>query len=188
MQPVLRVGTAVLSAAVMFAACQSPTDPDDTIGVDDFVESTVSPDPVNANESTDGKTYRVPRNNDTDEIRLYDWKASFTVTVRLNNEASNGDLDLAFPVKISSINVGVKQASGGIVTPPTGSDTEHSEFVVEQSTGNTFGGANTTNSYVLNVWYDLPSLKREALITLNVGLADDDGRTFTKVIEAKVNP
>jgi hypothetical protein len=185
---VLRVGAAMLAAAVIVAACQSPTDPDDTIGVDDFVESTVSPDPINAIDSPDGKTYRVPRNNEPDEIRLYDWKATFAVTVRLNNEANNSDLDLAWPVKINSIQVGVKQASGGIVTPPTGGETEKFENVVVTATSNTFSGANTSNGFTLDVWYDLPSLRKEALITVSVGLADDDGRTFTKVIETKVNP
>ena len=178
----------MLSTALLCAACQSPTDPDDTIGVDDFVEGSVSPDPVNAIDSPDGKTYRVARNNEPDEIRLYDWKATFSTTVRLNDTANDKDLDLAWPVKITSIAVTVQQASGGIVTPPSGSDTVHSEYVARDSSASSFSGANTANNFMVDVWYDLPSLRKEALITVAVGLADDDGRTFTKTIDVKVNP
>jgi hypothetical protein len=177
-----------LSTALVCAACQSPTDPDDTIGVDDFVDGSISPDPVNAIESPDGKTYRVPRNNEPDEIRLYDWKATFSASVRLNDTANDKDLDLAFPVKIASIGVTVQQASGGIVTPPTGGDTVHSEYVVRDSSGSRFSGANTANNCNIDVWYDLPSLRKEALITVSIGLVDDDGRAFTKTIDVKVNP
>jgi hypothetical protein len=177
-----------LSTALFGAGCQSPTNPDDTIGVDDFVDGSITPDPVNAIDSPDGKSYRVARNNEPDEIRLYDWKATFSASIRLNDTANDKDLDLAFPVKIVSIGVTVQQASGGIVTPPTGSDTVHSEYVVRDSTGSSFAGANTANSCGVDVWYDLPSLRKEALITVAVGLVDDDGRTFTKTIDVKVNP
>jgi len=177
-----------LSAALLCAACQSPTNPDDTIGVDDFVVGSITPDPVNAIDSPDGKTYRVARNNEPDEIRVYDWKATFSTSIRLNDTANDKDLDLAFPVKISSIGVTVQQASGGIVTPPTGGETVHSEYVVRDSSGNSFAGANTANSFAVDVWYDLPSLRKEALITVAVGLVDDDGRAFTKTVDVKVNP
>jgi len=185
---VVKTGAAVLAATLLLSACQSPTDPDDSIGVDDFVDGSVTPDPVNAAESTDGKTYRVPRNNAVDDVLLYDWKASFGVTVRLNSTADDKDLDLAYPVKMSSIGVTVQQASGGVVTPPTGTETVHSEYIVRDSTGNSYGGANTSNGFTIDLWYDLPSLRKEALVTVAVGLVDDDGRAFQKTIEVKVNP
>ncbi len=178
----------MLSTALLCAACQSPTNPDDTIGVDDFVEGAITPDPVNAIDSPDGKTYRVPRNNEPDDIRLYDWKATFSASLRLNDTANSKDLDLAWPVKITSVAVTVQQASGGIVTPPTGTDTVHSEYVVRDSSGSSFSAANQANSFTVDVWYDLPSLRKEALITVAVGLVDDDGRTFTKTVDVKVNP
>jgi len=188
MRRVLKVGTAVLSVALVCSGCQSPTDPDDTIGVDDFVEASANPSPANASASTDGKTYRVARNNQPDDILLYDWKTTFSVTVTLNGQSTNKDLDLAFPVDITAVTAKVQQASGGIVTPPTGSDTEHYESVVVSSSGSQFSGANTSNNFTLDVWYDLPSLRKEALITISIGLKDKDGRIFTKTLDVKVAP
>jgi hypothetical protein len=185
---VVKGGAAIAAAVLLVSACQSPTNPDDSIGVDDFVDGSVSPDPVNASEATDGKTYRVARNNATDDILAYDWKANFGVTIRLNSTADDKDLDLSWPVKITSVAVTVQQASGGVVTPPTGSDAVHSEYVLRDSTGNVFGSSNTSNGFGVDVWYDLPSLRKEALITIVVGLVDDDGRTFQKNIDVKVNP
>lgn len=185
---VVKTGAAIVAAAVLLSACQSPTDPDDSIGVDDFVEGAVTPDPVNASDSNDGKTYRVPRNNQPDDVLPYDWKAVFGVTVRLNSTADDDDLDLAYPVKMTSIGVNVQQASGGVVTPPTGTDTVHSEYIVRDGTGSSFASSNTANGFTIDLWYDLPSLRKEALVTIVVGLADNDGRTFQKNIEVKVNP
>jgi hypothetical protein len=185
---VVKSSAAIVAAALLLSACQSPTDPDDTIGVDDFVEGSVTPDPVNASESLDGREFRVPRNNQDDLIVKYDWKATYGVTVRLNGTADDDDLDLTWPVKMTSINVGVQQASGGVVTPPTGSETVHSEYVVRDSTGNSFASSNTSNGFTVDLWYWLPSRRKEALVTIGVSLVDDDGRTFTKTIEVKVNP
>ncbi len=39
-----------------------------------------------------------------------------------------------------------------------------------------------------NVWYDLPNLKREALVTLALVMADNDGRTFSKTIDVQIAP
>jgi hypothetical protein len=72
--------------------------------------------------------------------------------------------------------------------PTTGSDSVHSEYVVHDSTGNSFASSNTTNGFAVDVWYDLPSLRKVALIAIAVGLVDDDGRTFQKNIDVKVNP
>jgi hypothetical protein len=185
---VLKTGAAIMAAALLLSACQSPTNPDDTIGVDDFVDGSVSPDPVNATESIDGKSYRVPRNNQPDDVLLYDWKATFGVTVRLNSKADDKDLDLEYPVKMTSIGVTVQQASGGVVTPPTGTDTVHSEYFAHDNSGNSFASSNTANTFTVDLWYDLPSLRKEALITIAVGLADNNGRVFTKNIQVKVNP
>jgi hypothetical protein len=111
-----------MAGAPVISACQSPTDPDDTPSVDDFLETSVSPNPAIAGESTDGRTYRVVRgNNQPDEILRYDWKTSFSVTARLNDKADDEDY-LTFPVTLTSATVTVKQASGGIVTPPTGGE------------------------------------------------------------------
>ena len=39
-----------------------------------------------------------------------------------------------------------------------------------------------------DVWYDLPSLRKEAVITVTVNFKDDDGVTFSKQIKVNVNP
>ena len=179
---------ALLVAGSALYGCQSPTDPDDVIGVDDFVEASVNPDPAMADSST-GRTYRVVRgNNQPDDILEYDWKTTFTVTVRVNDRAADEDLELEFPLDITSATVKAQQASGGIVTPPSGGDVEHSEFTISQSTGSQFGAINTSNSITFDVWYDMPNLRKEALMTVTIAMKDAEGRTFTKIKEVRVAP
>ena len=178
-------GVTVFSAALVLLACQSPTEPDE---VTDFIDVTVSPDPATAAGPT-GRTYRVVGNGDEpDEIREYDWYTSFTVTVTLNSSANDENVSLDFPVDIRSATVRVQQASGGIVTPPTGGETERYDFVIAQSSGNRFTGVNSPLTMTFEVWYDLPSLRKEALVSVTVTFTDDDGATFTEVVPVKVAP
>jgi hypothetical protein len=177
-----------VSLAAGTGACQSPTDPDDTPSVDDFLVATISPSPAIGNQSSDGRTYRVVRgNNQPDDILPYDWKTSFTASVTLNDKADDDDY-LEFPVDLTSATISVKQASGGIVTPPTGGDTEHSDYVVSNTSSNRFATVNTTNTLTFDVWYDVPSLRREALITVQLTFKDTDGLTFSKSIDVLVAP
>ena len=81
----------------------------------------------------------------------------------------------------------VKQASGGIVTPPSGGETEHSFYVTEAS-GNRFPSANSSVSARFDVWYDLPSLRKEALITISLSFTDADGFSFSKAYDVRVAP
>ena len=180
----LLVAVVALSAS---SACQKPTDPDDTVDVDDFLEIAVTPNPAVADVSTDGKTYRVVRgNNQPDEILAYDWKTFFTLTLTLNAQADDDDV-LEFPVDLTTVTVQVKQASGGIVTPPTGGETEYYS-AVPQASANRFASVNTTNVVALEVWYDLPSLRKEALVTVNLAFKDNDGKTFSKAYDVRVAP
>ena len=82
----------------------------------------------------------------------------------------------------------VQQASGGIVSPPTGSETEHYETVLTQASSNRFEGVNSTNTMAFDVWYDLPSLRREALVTVSLAFRDKENKTFTKNVEVRVAP
>ena len=135
-----------------------------------------------------GKTYRIVRgNNQPDDILRYDWKARFTVNLTLNDQADDDD-NLTFPIDVTSATVKVQQASGGIVNPPTGGDVEHFEYVLSQASSSRFGGINTSNSMALDVWYDLPSLQKEALVTVTVSFKDADGVVFSKAIDVKVAP
>lgn len=170
------------------SACQSPTDPDDALDVDDFLEISVTPNPAIADASTDGRTYRVVRgNNQPDDILLFDWRTSFTINLTLNGQADDEGA-LEFPVDLTTITIEVKQASGGIVTPPGGGETEHSDFVVVQTSGNRFGGVNSSNTMTFDVWYDLPSLRKEALAVVNLSFRDDDGQTFSKAYDVRIAP
>lgn len=180
-------GVLVLCAcAVTFGGCQSPTDPDDVIGVDEYVDVSVSPDPIVADVG-DGKTYRVTV-NDQIETRVYDHRATFNVNVTLNETAGDDDLDFAWPIELTSLTADVDQASGGIRNPPTGGEIERFESVIAQTTGNRYAGPNSSNMVTIDLWYDLPSLRKEALVTFTITFRDNDGVTFTRTAEFKIAP
>lgn len=179
----------ILIAAFATTGCQSPTDPDDVISYDDVIDVTVSPTPVLADTNTGGRTYRVVRgNSQPDEILPYDWHAVFNVGVQFNSQATDDDVDVAFPVRISATTVTVKQASGGIVTTPTGGETEKFEFITSGASSNQAASTNTPVTLTFEVWYDLPSMRREAVITLAFSFVDDDGVTFQRTFDVSVAP
>jgi hypothetical protein len=182
---------ALLVAAMslpFMAGCQSPTSADSSLDVDDFLETSVAPSPASADQSLDGRTYRLVRgNNQPDDILAYDWKTTFAVTLRMNDKADDKN-GVTFPVDLTSATITVKQASGGIVTTPTGGDVEHSEYIVSNSTSNRFAGVNTSITVTFDVWYDLPSLRKEALITAQFSFKDADGAVFSKSVDVNVSP
>jgi hypothetical protein len=179
----------LLLAGSLAAGCQKPTDPDDTIDYDEVIDVTTSPNPVIADTDTGGKTYRVVRgNNQPDEILPYDWHAVFSVATSFNNQATDDDVDIDFPVKITATTLSVKQASGGIITPPTGGETEKSEYVVVGVSNNEYSGVNSPINITFELWYDLPSLRREAVVQIAFSFSDRDGTTFTKQVDARVAP
>lgn len=185
----VHMAAALLLAGSLSAACQKPTDPDDTVDYDEVIDVSNSPNPVLADSETGGRTYRVVRgNNQPDEIVPYDWHAVFTVTTSFNNQATDADVDIDFPVKITATTLAVKQASGGIITPPTGGETEKSEYVVLAVSNNEYSGVNSPVNMTFEIWYDLPSLRREAVIQLVFSFTDRDGTTFTKQVDARVAP
>ena len=174
-----------LIAVLGLCACQSPTDPDET---PDIIEVTVSPDPATAAGPT-GKTYKVEGDdNEPDQILEYPWKATFTVAVRLTEDANDSDVGLDMPLDITAATVKVQQASGGIVTPPTGSEVEKYEFVIAQASSNRFTAANSTINMTFDVWYALPNGRREALVTVDLGFADSGSYRFTESVAVKVAP
>lgn len=187
----IRVGraTALPLIAMSALACQSPTSADDTIDYDDVVDVTSSPDPIIAETSTDGRTYRVTRNEQPDEIRTFDWHAVFTVTVVFNQDALDNDVDLDFPIRLTASSLAVKQAAGGVVTPPpSGGEAERYEYAPLSASGNMFSGVNAPVSLTFEIWYDLPSLRKEAVVTVTFAFQDDDGKTFQKVEDIRVAP
>jgi hypothetical protein len=176
-----------MAAMVLACACQSPTDPDDVIGVDEYLEITASPDPVNADASPDNKTYTVVV-NDVTERRVYDWKASFAVVARLNEKADDDDLDFTWPIDMTSATFKVDQATGGIRNPPTGGEVEHSEVTIVHSTGNRYANAGSQQTLSLDLWYDLPNLRKEGLIVATLSFRDADGRTFSRAVDIRIAP
>ena len=171
------------------SGCQSPSNPSDDISYDDAIDAVASPNPITADTSTGGRTYRIVRgNNQPDEIALYDWHAVFSITLSFNSTATDKDIDIEFPVKLSSLTLTVKQASGGIVTPPTGNEKEYFEFVTFNATGNQFSAVGSPNSASFEIWYDLPSLRQEAVVSVSTAFTDNNGVTFNKVMEIVVAP
>ena len=185
-----RLACAGLVLALAFtAACQSPTEADSTISYDDIVDVTSNPVTVIADTNTEGRTYRIVRgNNQPDDILAYDWHAGFDVSINFINNATDDDVDMAFPVKLVATALAVKQASGGIITTPTGSDTEHYEFLTSNASSNQVTGVNSPIAMHFEVWYDLPSLRKEAVIQLTFTFTDDDGASFQRVASIQVAP
>jgi hypothetical protein len=183
-----RVLLPLLLLPVMLAACQSPTDPDETLEVDDILDLSVTPNPAVASAATDGRTYRVVRgNNQPDELLPFDWFSSFVVTATINSNANDDDIDLEFPIDLTSVSVAVKQASGGIVSPPSGGEAEH-YFHLTEASSNRYASVNTSLNIKLDVWYDLPSLRKEALVTVNMNFQDADGQSFAKSYDVRIAP
>jgi hypothetical protein len=184
----IKGGAAVVVTVLALSGCQSPTDPDDTIVVDDFVEGSQNPDPANAT-SGDGRVYEKPQTDLPSLFLPYDWKVRFDVILRINGTADDEDLDLVFPIEITSVNVTVNQCSGGIVIPPTG-DAIYTANDVVSSTGNSFPGVNTSQTLTLDVWYDLPNGRKEACIDVTAGLKwdNEDGVEISasKVVKIRV--
>ena len=185
------VWRAVAMAVTAFAAaaCQNPTDPSDDINYNEALDIVASPDPIEADTATGGKLYRVVRgNNQPDELLPYDWHTVFSSTLTLNNNATDTDLDLDFPVRITGATLTVKQATGGIITPPSGSEKEAFEYVPLNASGNQFAAVGSPISMTFEVWYDLPSLRKESVVTLTFAFVDTDGTTFQKSVDFKVAP
>lgn len=179
----------VIVIALVSSGCQSPTDPDDVVDYDEVLDATATPEPILADTATGGRTYRVVRgNNQPDDILPYDWHAVFTTTLTFNSQANDNDVDIDFPVKITATTVVVKQASGGIITPPSGAETEKSEFVILSTSSNQLTGIGSPTSTTFEVWYDLPSLRKEAVVIVTFSFTDNDGTVFQKERQITVAP
>lgn len=173
-----------LCAAVALGACQSPSDPNQTF---DLLDVAISPDPAPSDGPT-GRFYTVEKEDEPDELREYDWHATFTLTVRLTEDANDENVGLDLPLDVTSATVQVQQASGGIVTPPTGTEKERYDFVITSSSSNRFTAVGSTVTMTFDVWYDLPNLRREALASVTLGFADDGTYRFTEVVPVKIAP
>jgi hypothetical protein len=176
----------VVAGLTACLGCQSPTNASSTTSVDDYVASSYSPLPAIAATSK-GVTYRVVRgNNQPDDILEYQYTTTFTANVTIVSNPS--DVNLTFPVAVTSVTGKVEQATGGIVTPPTGGDVEHYQSVILSSSDSSFGNTGASVQMTFQVWYSLPNGGKECLVTESVALKDKDGKTFTKDVKVKVSP
>jgi len=183
MSRIVPCALATLALATL-GGCQSPSDPNATI---DLLDVTVSPDPATSSGPT-GRFYTIDKTDEPDEVREFDWHSTFTVTVRLTEDANNENVNLELPLDITSATVAVQQASGGIVTPPTGTEKEHYDFVIASSSTNRLTAVGSTATMTFDVWYDLPNLRKEALVNVSLGFADDGSYRFTEVVPVRVAP
>jgi hypothetical protein len=174
----------ILLAACGTWACQSPT----AASTPDFIVVTTSPDPAQAAGPGTGKFYKIVGDaTHADQILEYEWLTQFNMNITLNQNATTSNVGVKFPVDLTSLTVKVQQASGGIVTPPTGGDVEHYEFLTAANS-NHFPDVNSSINIGFSVWYHLPSLRKESLITVSMSFKDTNGATFSKSVDVKVAP
>lgn len=178
-----------LPLLVSAAGCQSPTSASDVTAFADAVTVSSAPEPILADGDTGGRTYRVVRgNNQPDDILPYDWHAVFSTTLTLNSVANSKDLDIDWPLRLTATQIAVKQASAGIITPPTGGDAEHSEYVTLGASANSFSGVGSAATLTFETWYDLPSQRKEAVVQMIFTFEDADGTQFSKSVNVPVAP
>jgi len=165
-----------LLAVALLGACSSPTDSDPEFDV----SFTANPDPAVATGPT-GVQYKVTNADDTVSYYEYDWRANFTVNIKDN---------AGMALEITSINLTVQQAAGGIVIGPSGGDSVYYRFNSSAATNHI--NKNGSADVGFDVWYDLPNQGREALITVSFTFEytdeDDETYTYSDTCEVKVAP
>jgi hypothetical protein len=164
-----------LVAASLLTACDSPTGSQ----VEFDITITATPDPATASTSS-GVQYKVTNSDDSVSYYDYDYRTSFTVAIRDN---------AGMALTITSINLAVQQATGGIVITPSGGDQVYYKF--NSSAVNNHINARESADVGFDVWYDLPNGGREALVTVSFNFEhekDDDTYTYAKTFQVKVAP
>ena len=101
-------------ASPALGACNSPTESDPSFDV----TFTANPDPATASGPT-GVKYKVTNADDTVSYYEYDYRTHFTVTIKEK---------AGLALNITSINLTLQQATGGIVIPPSGGDQVYFKF------------------------------------------------------------
>lgn len=69
-----------------------------------------------------------------------------------------------------------------------GTDKEYTDFVTLSASSNTFPSTGSPVSLTFEVRYDLPSLRKEGVISPTLSFVDNDGATFQKVADIKIAP
>jgi hypothetical protein len=154
------------------AGCKTPTEvTNDTITV------AANPSPAAATELR-GVTYTVRGDDNTpDEVREYDWIATFDLIVR-DTKGIDG-------LKLTGTTLTLQPAAGGIVYNPR-SDTVYYDYRITNSSGTSDVSKNGTKTLTITVWYDLPNATRESLATVSVSLIDEDKFTYGASVDVNV--
>lgn len=145
--------------------CSAPTSSDPEFDV----TFAATPDPAVATPSS-GVQYKVTNADDSTSYYDYDNRVHFTVSIRDN---------AGMALDITSINLTVQQATGGIVVTPSGGDQVYFKFSSSAVTNHI--NANGSADVGFDVWYDLPNQGKEALITVAFTFEheDEDGDVYT---------
>jgi hypothetical protein len=167
----LRIVTLIVALlAVLTSSCKTPTEVED-----ETLILTVNPNPV-AVTPLRGLFYTIVGDEShPDEVREYDWKATFAVTAH-DEKGLDG-------LKITGVTVALQPASGGIVFNPR-SDTVYFDYNIQAERNDV--PKNGSASVNVEVWYDLPNAGREALLTVQMGFIDDDKFTYAESVEVNV--
>ena len=165
----------VLAVAWM-GGCDSPTESEDELDV----TFTASPDPAVASSPT-GVQYKVTNADDTVSYYDYAYRVHFEISARDN---------AGMALDITSMNLTVQQATGGIVVTPSGGDSVYYKFSSSAATNHI--NKNGSADVGFDVWYSLPSQGKEALITVGLEFqytdSEDNTYTYSKNGTVKVAP
>jgi len=165
-----------LLAAAWLGGCSSPT----SSSPDFDVTLTASPDPATATPSS-GVQYKVTNADDTVSYYDYAYRVHFDINARDN---------AGMALDITSMNLTVQQATGGIVVTPSGGDSVYYKFSSSAVTNHI--NKNGSADVGFDVWYSLPSQGKEALITVGLEFqytdSEDNTYTYSKNGTVKVAP
>jgi hypothetical protein len=165
-----------LLAAAAWSGCSAPTSSSPEFDV----TFTYSPDPAAATASS-GVQYKVTNADDSVSYYDYDYRVHFDVNIKEN---------AGLALEITSINLTVQQAAGGIVIAPSGGDQVYFKF--SSSAVANHINANGSADVGFDVWYDLPNQGKEALVTVAFTFdhedKDDNTYTYSDTVKVKVAP
>ena len=164
--------TGLLAAAFALAACQeTPLAPTDETP-QDAVEIFTVPEPVYAVPST-GVTFMHG-----DDVRDYAFLASFDLILRANPD--NG-----FAISVASDSLVLQQILTSPVEGP-GGGVDRERYQHQSRDAGAALGPGGEISRGFDVWYTLPSGRRETIITVTLDFVDDRGVEFTRTHQVRV--
>ncbi len=161
-----------LLAVAWLGGCSSPTSSTPTLKV----TLSSNPDPATATGPT-GVLYKVTAADGSVTYQEYAYRTVFTVTIQ---ETGGVALD------ITSLNATVQQAAGGIVIPPSGGEQIYFKFNSSAATNHV--NAKGSADVGFDVYYTLPSGRKEALVTVAFTFQDSSKNTYSDTLGVKVAP